>query len=217
MSRIILYIDIEGNCDPSDSEIIQLGAYLVRYELETNKIKYTSSFCKYVKPLRNPPNELAKRISGITAKETDTADTFPHVYDKFNKWIMRCLYAKPPRKYGDFNERFCNLTPCSFSNCDFIELKRHVQAYQLEETHWLTNGWADIRKLFAAARCNNNLYRLSLDNALVIAGAEERRKSQQHNALDDAKLCALLYPSVSDIFSKTDFWCNYTFTTSVIR
>lgn len=208
MSKVILYIDLEGNCAESNPEIIQIGAYLVGYN-SVGHILWNYSFCEYVRPLRNKPNLKAKEISGITSKQTDNASTFPVVYNQLNHWILNCLFDE---LYKDdcsnnniyYEDMFAKITPCSFSNCDFSILIKHLNDYHLRPVEWLTNGWADMRLLFAQAKRNGCLYKLSLKTALEIANVNVNRSGSTHDALEDAILCASLYTSVKHIFCTTD-------------
>lgn len=208
MSKVILYIDLEGNCAEFNPEIIQIGAFLVCYN-SLGDVLWDSGFCCYVKPLRNEPNSIAKKISGITSEETNKACTFPVVYHQLNHWILKTLFDKLYKNNCsnnniNYKDMFAIITPCSFSNCDFSILIKHLNDYHIKPVEWLTNGWADMRLLFAKAKCGGILHKLSLKSALEIAKVNVNRSGSTHDALEDAKLCASLYTSVKHLFYTTD-------------
>lgn len=211
INKFIFYIDLEGNCCANDPEIIQIAGYLVQYcKDEPTKIHSTDVFSSIVRPIRNPPNLMAKSISGITKRDTDAAETFREVYIKLNIWLATTLAkyghiidTQTPYTYMDyqilFDEGNCiDFIPCSFDIHDYNILIKHVKDNNIGIIWWLSINWFDMRLVFANIKCGGNLYKLSLDSALEISECGVKRSRKVHDALEDARLCSILYNYVHE-------------------
>lgn len=80
-------IDFECTCAKEvlrPVEIIEFPSVIV----DSETLEVVSEFHEYVRPVSNPTlTDFCTELTGITQKDVDSADTFPDVFKRYNRWL----------------------------------------------------------------------------------------------------------------------------------
>lgn len=168
----ILY-DLEATCwlgrpPKGIQEIIEIGAVKVNGYGEV-----VSEFNKFVRPTVNTRlSSFCTRLTTITQKDVDRANTFPKVAEEFKDWI------------GVYDEDF---TLGSWGIFDIQMLRKDCELHKME-TDWLSN-FIDVKEQY---RVIKNLEKgTGLKNTTRHEGFEFTGK--HHRAISDAQNLAKIF------------------------
>ncbi|PKK86558.1 MAG: 3'-5' exonuclease [Thermoplasmata archaeon HGW-Thermoplasmata-1] len=174
-----IIFDLEATCwDTEDedrpNETIEIGAVKLDDNLNT-----VSEFDIFIKPVMNPTlSEFCKKLTSISQKDIDDADTFPKAVERFREWVCT----------GD------DYILCSWGRYDKFQLAHDCGLHGLDSS-WITDYYVSIKHIYAKKTKSK---RVGFNRVLQQCGLEF--EGTPHRGIDDAKNIARVFVQKFEIF-----------------
>ncbi len=172
--RHYVFLDLEATCARdsgiarAERETIEIGAVVIAAASGT----VAGTFQEYIRPVIHPTlTAFCTELTAITQAQVDSAAFFPHVFERFSKWVASIddafLFS-----WGFYDKRQL------INDC-----RRHKVPYTLPR------GFHDFKQLFFKQQ--KLLKRTSLEPTLIQVGLQF--EGRPHGALADARNTARLW------------------------
>ncbi|KAK2859146.1 hypothetical protein Q5P01_003766 [Channa striata] len=171
----ICVVDFEATCEednPSDylHEIIEFPMVLIR----THTLEIVDTFQEYVKPELNPQlSDFCVKLTGITQKMVDEADTFPAVLQRAIAWLQE-------RELGT-KYKYAILTDGAWDMSKFLNIQCRVSRIRYPQ---FAKKWINIRKSYG------NFYKVPRTQTKLSTMLEKlglQYEGRPHSGLDDSR------------------------------
>ncbi|TNM91594.1 3'-5' exoribonuclease 1 [Takifugu rubripes] len=171
----ICVVDFEATCEvdnPSDfhHEIIEFPMVLIN----THTLEIVDSFQEYVKPELNPQlSDFCVKLTGITQKMVDEADSFPAVLERVVAWLQE-------RELGT-KYKYAILTDGSWDMSKFLNIQCQISRIRYPQ---FAKKWINIRKSY------RNFYKVSRTQTKLSTMLEKlglTYSGRPHCGLDDSR------------------------------
>lgn len=171
----ICVVDFEATCEednPPDflHEIIEFPMVLIN----THSLEIVDSFREYVKPEVNPKlSDFCVKLTGITQKMVDEADTFPEVLQRVVLWLQE-------RDLGT-KYKYAILTDGSWDMSKFLNIQCRVSRIRYPQ---FAKKWINIRKSYG------NFYKVPRTQTKLSTMLEKlglTYEGRPHSGLDDSQ------------------------------
>lgn len=171
----ICVVDFEATCEednPADfhHEIIEFPMVLV----STHTLEIVDSFQEYVKPELNPQlSDFCVKLTGITQKMVDEADTFPGVLRRAVIWLQE-------RELGT-KYKYAILTDGAWDMSKFLNIQCRIS--RIRYPHF-AKKWINIRKSYG------NFYKVPRTQTKLSTMLEKmglKYEGRPHSGLDDSR------------------------------
>lgn len=171
----ICVVDFEATCEednPADfhHEIIEFPMVLVN----THTLEIVDSFQEYVKPELNPQlSDFCVKLTGITQKMVDEADTFPGVLQRAVTWLQE-------RELGT-KYKYAILTDGAWDMSKFLNIQCRIS--RIRYPHF-AKKWINIRKSYG------NFYKVPRTQTKLSTMLEKmglKYEGRPHSGLDDSR------------------------------
>ncbi|PKP61358.1 MAG: 3'-5' exonuclease [Candidatus Altiarchaeales archaeon HGW-Altiarchaeales-1] len=172
-----IIIDLEATCDDKVKnmvhEIIEIGAVKIN---ENGEI--IDAFDEFVKPIINPTlSEFCKNLTQINQSQTDKAENFLTVIEKFKRWLNDDYFLC---SWGHYDRKQL-INDCSLHNLDSKWTERHIS---------IKHEYAKINK------CKPCGMSKALEKEhITLTGTH-------HRGIDDAKNIAKIFIKYFEVFKK---------------
>ncbi|MES2516409.1 MAG: 3'-5' exonuclease [Bacteroidota bacterium] len=167
-----IIVDLEATCwatkdKNNTNEIIEIGAICINSDKETE-----SEFSEFIKPTLYPVlSDFCTKLTSITQKDIETADTFEKVIERFKAWIpvsedyLLCSWG--------FYDKSQFISDCNLHHTDATWVSKHIS---LKHQH------TDIKKLNRP---------VGMSGALKMDGIA--LQGIHHRGIDDARNISKLF------------------------
>lgn len=171
----ICVVDFEATCEednPPDflHEIIEFPMVLIN----THTLEITDTFREYVKPeLNGQLSDFCVKLTGITQKMVDEADTFPTVLQRVVHWLQE-------RELGT-KYKYAMLTDGSWDMSKFLNIQCRVSRIRYPP---FAKKWINIRKSYG------NFYKVPRTKTKLSTMLEKlglKYEGRPHSGLDDSR------------------------------
>ncbi|XP_042367273.1 3'-5' exoribonuclease 1 [Plectropomus leopardus] len=171
----ICVVDFEATCEednPADfhHEIIEFPMVLIN----THTLEIVDSFQEYVKPELNPQlSDFCVKLTGITQKMVDEADTFPAVLQRAVTWLQE-------RELGT-KYKYAILTDGAWDMSKFLNIQCRIS--RIRYPHF-AKKWINIRKSYG------NFYKVPRTQTKLSTMLEKmglKYEGRPHSGLDDSR------------------------------
>ncbi|KAF7642389.1 hypothetical protein LDENG_00258690 [Lucifuga dentata] len=171
----ICVVDFEATCEednPSDflHEIIEFPMVLIN----THTLEIVNTFQEYVKPELNPQlSDFCVKLTGITQKMVDEADTFPVVLRRVVAWLQE---QELGTKY-----KYAMLTDGSWDMSKFLNIQCRMSRIRYPQ---FAKKWINIRKSYG------NFYKVPRTQTKLSTMLDKlglKYEGRPHSGLDDSR------------------------------
>ncbi|KAM3587857.1 uncharacterized protein V6R79_015389 [Siganus canaliculatus] len=171
----ICVVDFEATCkedNPPDfhHEIIEFPMVLIN----THTLEIVDSFQEYVKPELNPQlSDFCVKLTGITQKMVDEADTFPDVLRRVITWLQE-------RELGT-KYKYAILTDGAWDMSKFLNIQCQISRIRYPQ---FAKKWINIRKSYG------NFYKVPRTQTKLSTMLEKlglKYEGRPHSGLDDSR------------------------------
>ncbi|XP_060886490.1 3'-5' exoribonuclease 1 [Labrus mixtus] len=171
----ICVVDFEATCEednPADfhHEIIEFPMVLIN----THTLEIVDSFQEYVRPELNPQlSDFCVKLTGITQKMVDEADTFPGVLQRVVDWLKE-------RELGT-KYKYAILTDGAWDMSKFLNIQCQISRLKYPS---FAKKWINIRKLYG------NFYKVPRAQTKLSTMLEKlglKYEGRPHSGLDDSR------------------------------
>ncbi|XP_041636409.1 3'-5' exoribonuclease 1 [Cheilinus undulatus] len=171
----ICVVDFEATCEednPPDfhHEIIEFPMVLIN----THTLEIVDSFQEYVRPELNPKlSDFCVKLTGITQKMVDEADTFPAVLQRVVDWLKE-------RELGT-KYKYAILTDGAWDMSKFLNIQCQISRIRYPT---FAKKWINIRKLYG------NFYKVPRAQTKLSTMLEKlglKYEGRPHSGLDDSR------------------------------
>ncbi|KAM4614624.1 3'-5' exoribonuclease 1 isoform 1-T1 [Polymixia lowei] len=171
----ICVVDFEATCEednPPDflHEIIEFPMVLIN----THTLEIVDTFREYVKPEVNPQlSDFCVKLTGITQKMVDEADTFPAVLQRVVLWLQE-------RDLGT-KYKYAMLTDGSWDMSKFLNIQCRISRIRYPQ---FAKKWINIRKSYG------NFYKVPRTQTKLSTMLEKlglKYEGRPHSGLDDSR------------------------------
>jgi inhibitor of KinA sporulation pathway (predicted exonuclease) len=171
--KYLLIVDLEATCcdaatiPNAESEIIEVGASIVRLDTKQEQ----NSFTSFIKPVRHPTlTPFCTSLTTITQDDVDNAPLLGQVMTMLEEWLKPYQGHYVMCSWGNYDKNHIK------SDCQYFKVKNPVNAYHLN--------------LKAAFAQKQGIKRCGLQKALETVGLTF--SGQHHRGIDDARNIARL-------------------------
>ncbi|KAJ7987115.1 hypothetical protein DPEC_G00335410 [Dallia pectoralis] len=171
----ICVVDFEATCEQDNPpefthEIIEFPIVL----FNTHTLEIEDSFQEYVRPEVNPQlSEFCIKLTGITQKMVDEADTFPDVLNRVVLWLQE---KELGTKY-----KYAILTDGSWDMSKFMNTQCRISRLRYPQ---FARKWINVKKLYG------NFYRVPRTQTKLSSMLEKlglKYEGRPHSGLDDSR------------------------------
>lgn len=171
----ICVVDFEATCEEDNPagfkhEIIEFPMVLIN----TRTLEIVDSFQEYVKPELNPQlSDFCVKLTGITQKMVEEADTFPPVLEKAVAWLQE-------RELGT-KYKYAILTDGAWDMSKFLNIQCRISKIRYPQ---FAKKWINIRKSYG------NFYkvpRTQIKLSSMLDNLGLKYEGRPHSGLDDSR------------------------------
>ncbi|KAK0153519.1 3'-5' exoribonuclease 1 [Merluccius polli] len=171
----ICVVDFEATCEEDNPaefhhEIIEFPMVLIN----THTLEIEDTFQEYVRPEVNTQlSDFCVKLTGITQKMVDEADTFPQVLQRVVLWLQE-------RELGT-KHKYALLTDGSWDMSKFLNIQCRVSRIRYPQ---FAKKWINIRKSYG------NFYKVPRTQTKLSTMLEKlglRYEGRPHSGLDDSR------------------------------
>jgi len=177
--RYLLVLDFEATCGDTiprnEMEIIEWPTLL--YNIDKKSVQAT--FHEYVRPVRHPVlTEFCTSLTGITQAVVDSADTFPHVWPRFNEFL---------KTHGVFDDTksYAFLTCGNWDLQTMLPVQLMVESAtnNLVPASEIFDRWINVKTAF------RKLYKIPRNHgmAMMLKKLQMPLEGRHHSGIDDCR------------------------------